>query len=57
MILLTAQGCSRNEITQLTGLRCFSHPLVQAIQELCLQDLVDLPGRGRTAGRSVETNP
>lgn len=48
MILLAAQGCSRDGIAQLTGLSVVSGTRwCQRFQELRLRSLVDLLGLGR----------
>ncbi len=55
MILLAARGCSRNEIAQLTGLSVVSVTRwCKRFQELRLQGLVDLPGRGRKPSLPAE---
>ena len=55
MILLAAQGRSRNEIAQLTGLSVVSVTRwCTRFQELRLQGLVDLPGRGRKPSLPAE---
>src|SRR5471030_1196223 len=55
VILLAAQGCSRNEIAQLTGLSVVSVTRwCKRFQELHLQGLVDLPGRGRKPSLPAE---
>ncbi len=48
LVLLAAQGCSRNDIAQLTGISVVSVTRwCKRFQELRLEGLVDLPGRGR----------
>ncbi|PBM15906.1 IS630 family transposase [Pseudomonas aeruginosa] len=55
VILLAAQGCSRNEIARLTGLSVVSVTRwCKRFQELRLQGLVDLPGRGRKPSLPAE---
>ena len=55
VILLAARGCSRNEIAQLTGLSVVSVTRwCKRFQELRLQGLVDLPGRGRKPSLPAE---
>src|SRR5471030_2030841 len=55
VILLAARGCSRNEIAQLTGLSVVSVTRwCKRFQELHLQGLVDLPGRGRKRSLPAE---
>jgi transposase len=55
VILLAAQGCSRNEIAQLTGLSVVSVTRwCKRFQELRLQGLVDLPGPGRKPSLPAE---
>ena len=55
VILLAARGCSRNEIAQLTGLSVVSVTRwCNRFQELRLQGLVDLPGRGRKPSLPAE---
>lgn len=55
VILLAAQGCSRNEIARLTGLSVVSVTRwCKRFRELRLQGLVDLPGRGRKSSLPAE---
>lgn len=55
VILLAAQGCSRNEIARLTGLSVVSVTRwCKRFRELRLPGLVDLPGRGRKASLPAE---
>lgn len=55
VILLAAQGCSRNEIARLTGLSVVSVTRwCKRFQELRLQGLIDLPGRGRKPSLPAE---
>jgi transposase len=55
VILLAAQGRSRNEIARLTGLCVVSVTRwCKRFQELRLQGLVDLPGQGRKPSLPAE---
>ncbi len=55
VILLAAQGYSRNEIARLTGLSVVSVTRwCKRFRELRLQGLVDLPGRGRKSSLPAE---
>lgn len=55
VILLAAQGHSRNEIAELTGLSVVSVTRwCKRFQALRLQGLVDLPGRGRKPSLPAE---
>lgn len=54
-IFVAAQGCSRNEIAQLTGLSVVSVTCwCKRFQKMRLQGLVDLPERGRKSSLPVE---